>query len=75
MPMSTSGFATYCSHCDASVAAVPTETPGLMVLVEHEEDRCTPSPDRHVCWPRGQRIGRLIAQRRARIANTERGSA
>lgn len=75
MPMHTSGFATHCSPCDARVIAVPTENPRVMALVEYEEDGYTPSIDRHLCWPRQERIGRLIEQRRARIANAERGVA
>lgn len=66
---------THCSPCDALVVGIPTEDPRLMVLVEYEEDGYTPSSDRHICWPREQRIGRLIVQRRARAASAQQGTA
>ncbi len=61
------GRATHCAPCDAIVAAVPTDDPRLYTLVEYEPDGYTVSGIRHVCWPRDERVGRLILARRAAV--------
>lgn len=66
--MTNTGHATHCSPCDATVVSLPTDDPRLHILFEYEPDGFTPSPDRHICWPRSERIGRLIKQRRQRVA-------
>lgn len=57
--------ATHCAPCDAIVATVPTEDPRLYVLMEYDTDGYTVSGIRHICWPRDERVGRLILARRA----------
>jgi hypothetical protein len=63
-PAATRTFASYCNVCDCRYVCVAAAAGNVGVAMEYEPDGFTPSAIRHVCWPREQRIGRLILARR-----------
>lgn len=58
-------YASHCAPCDARIVGVLPIGGRVAVAMEYEPDGYTVSGIRHVCWPRDQRIGRLILARRA----------
>lgn len=57
-------FAAHCDTCDCTIHVVIHAGGKVGCSFEYEEDGYTPSTIRHICWPRDERVGRLILARR-----------